>query len=211
MPEGFVQTQNPQTLRPELEEPPARIRRLPVDDRGYPVPWFVAWVGGKPEFRAMDPKKFVLAVREHRCWVCGHVLGVYLVFVVGPMCGINRTTSEPPSHLECAQWSVRNCPFMSRPQMVRREDELTRSCEANVAGDMIKRNPGVTLLWVCNDYGVFDDGQGRPLLRMARAEVLESVESGLPILRQAAEKDGNGALRHLQQLTDAFAALYPAA
>jgi hypothetical protein len=202
------------------------MRRLPVDDRGYPVPWFLAWVGGKPEFRAMDPKKFVLAVRERRCWVCGHPLGVYLVFVVGPMCGINRTTSEPPSHLQCAQWSVRNCPFMSRPQMVRREDELTRSCEANVAGDMIKRNPGVTLLWVCNDYGVFDDGQGRPLLRMGpalrvewwregrtatRAEVLESVESGLPILRQAAEKDGNGALSHLQQLTDAFAALYPAA
>jgi len=213
-------------LRPELEALPPRIRRLPVDDRGYPVPWFVAWLRGKPEFRAMDPKKFVLAVRERRCWVCGQALGVYLVFVVGPMCGINRTTAEPPSHLECAQWSVRNCPFMSRPQMVRREDELTRSCEGNVAGEMIKRNPGVTLLWICNDYSVFGDRQGRPLLRMGdavrvewwregrhatRAEVLESVDTGLPALRGMAEQEGNGALNELEQKKGALEALYPAA
>jgi hypothetical protein len=34
-------------------------------------------------------------------------------FVVGPMCGINRNSAEPPSHKECAQWSARNCPFLS--------------------------------------------------------------------------------------------------
>jgi hypothetical protein len=49
---------------------PARMRDLPLDERGYPVPWFVAWVDGKPEFRAMDRHKFVTAIREKRCWVC---------------------------------------------------------------------------------------------------------------------------------------------
>jgi hypothetical protein len=66
------------------------------------VPWFVAWFDGKPEFRAMDGLKWIRAVREHLCWVCGGRLGVWQTFVLGPMCGINRTTVEPPCHLECA-------------------------------------------------------------------------------------------------------------
>ena len=41
-------------LRAELEALPARLHFLPVDERGYPVPWFVAWRDGKPEFRAME-------------------------------------------------------------------------------------------------------------------------------------------------------------
>jgi hypothetical protein len=49
---------------------------LPVDERGFPVPWFVAWFDGKPEFRAMDGLKWIRAVREHLCWVCGGRLGV---------------------------------------------------------------------------------------------------------------------------------------
>ena len=61
-------------------------------------------------------------MREKRCWVCGDPLGVHLTFPIGPMCALNRTISEPPSHHECASWSARNCPFLSRPHMVRRED-----------------------------------------------------------------------------------------
>jgi len=31
---------------------------LPIDpDRGYPVPWFVAWVNGKPDFRVIGVGK----------------------------------------------------------------------------------------------------------------------------------------------------------
>jgi hypothetical protein len=97
------------------------MRHLPIDERGYPVPWFVAWLpDGKPEFRAMDRTKWFRAIREKLCWVCGGKLGVNVCFVAGPMCGINRTSSEPPSHLECARYSSRNCPFLNNPRMVRR-------------------------------------------------------------------------------------------
>ena len=108
-----------------METLPARMRGLPVDERGYVVPWFVDWLDGKPEFRAMDRSKFVRAIRERLCWVCGEKLGVYLTFVAGPMCGINRTSGEPPCHADCALWSALNCPFLSNPRMVRREDDLT--------------------------------------------------------------------------------------
>src|SRR5436190_5515495 len=138
---------------------PERMRDLPVDGRGYPVPWFVDWLNGKPEFRAMDPAKWVRAIKEKCCWVCGKRLGVNLAFTIGPMCGVNRTTSEPPSHLECARWSARNCPFLNNPRMVRRQDELVNDEQAreNVAGCPIMRNPGVVLLWITRQYEIFPD------------------------------------------------------
>jgi hypothetical protein len=221
-------------LRPELEALPERMKDLPVDARGYLVPWFVAWIdgpdGGKvPEFRAMDGGKFVRAIREKLCWVCGQRLGSYLCFVIGPMCGINRVSSEPPSHLECAQWSARNCPFLSRPQMVRRDSgpganpELLDQAKQNVAGIMIERNPGVTLLWVCRDYRVEPDGKGGHVLRVGepervewwalgrpatRAEVEQSVESGLPIILDVA-KQQRGGVEEVCRAHKELESLYP--
>ena len=86
---------------------PANMRGLPLDpERGFPVPWFVPWLDGKPEFRAMDPKKILEAVAKRKCWVCGQHLAQHgMTFVIGPMCLVNRVSSEPPSHLECAQYS----------------------------------------------------------------------------------------------------------
>ena len=36
-----------------------RMRRLPVSPRGFPVPWFVAWLGGVPDFRCIGLGKLV--------------------------------------------------------------------------------------------------------------------------------------------------------
>src|SRR2546426_12752289 len=69
------------TLFRSLETLPPRLRKLRVDARGYPVPWFVAWIDGPdgpetvPEFRAMDGRKFRAAVKQRLCWVCGEPLG----------------------------------------------------------------------------------------------------------------------------------------
>jgi hypothetical protein len=207
-----------------LEPMPPRIARLPLDERGYPVPWFVAWTDeGKPEFRAMDLEKFVRAIKEKRCWVCGDVMGVHVVFVAGPMCGINRTSSEPPCHLECARWSARNCPFLSNPNMVRREDEVINnaSLREQAAGCAIARNPGVAMLWITRSFEIFKDHKGGYLLTMGeptsvewyakgraatRAEVMESIATGLPSLEAIArtEKGGIEALRQYQQRFDKY-------
>lgn len=221
-----------QAVRPELEGLPRRMADLPVDDRGYPVPWFVAWHEGKPEFRAMDPQKFVRAIKQKLCWVCGERLGTTMAFVAGPMCGINRTSSEPPSHLECAQWSARNCPFLSNPRMVRREDEEINnaSLRENAAGMAITRNPGVAMLWITRAYEVFDSGEvkgnsnrgyliqmgepervewfaeGRPA---TREEVVRSVESGLPNLEAMARTE-TGGLAALERYVERFQKYLPA-
>jgi hypothetical protein len=209
----------------KLETLPVRMQHLPVDERGYPVPWFVDWVDGKPEFRAMDPKKLVAAINKKLCWVCGERLGINVCFVAGPMCGINRTSSEPPSHLDCARWSAINCPFLSNPRMVRREDEVINNanlCE-NSAGIALSRNPGVAMLWITRQFEVFDDGEGKPLLQMGepesvewyacgrtatRQEVMESVESGLPNL-YAIARSQKGGLEALEKYLTRFLAWVP--
>src|SRR5262245_10451969 len=187
-------------IRSDLETLPLRMRSLPVDARGYPVPWFVAWVDGVPDHRVTDPAKFVDAIKHRRCWVCGEALGRWLAFPIGPMCAITRTTSEPPAHRECAEWSIRNCPFLSQPRAVRRDDGLPADHEAP-GGIALMRNPGVTCLWVTRAYEVFNDGRGKPLITVGqpesvtwwregraatRLEVDASIESGLPNLITAA-------------------------
>jgi hypothetical protein len=229
------------TLRPELERPmPRMISTLPVF-RGYPVPWFVDhYPDGTPEFRAMDPAKWRLAVslQEPRCWTCGGPLksrSGYLdtfAFLIGPMCAINRVSAEPPSHVECAEWSARNCPFLSRPQARRREDEFINVEKGKdaVAGHMIPRNPGVSLVWPCARYTIFNDGKGKPLIEVGdliwsptwwaegrpatRAEIVASIDSGLPLLEAttASEADPEAARRELGRRRDwVFERLLPAA
>ena len=217
------------TMKLDLEPLPSRLLKLPIDARGYPVPWFVAWVPGPdgvdvPEFRAMDAQKFVRAVKEKRCWVCGDVLGKWLTFPIGPMCAITRTISEPPSHQECAEWSVRNCPFLSTPNMTRRDRHLPEE-HHDLAGVSILRNPGVALVWVTRDWYIYPDPNGQPLFNIGkpeatmwyshgrdatRDEVMASIESGLPILQEAAATDGDQAVKELEAMTKRALELLPA-
>lgn len=213
-------------IRHDIAAPPKFMQNLPIDKRGYPVPWFVDWINGEPEFRAMDMRKFLKAINQHLCWTCGTTLFGEEVFVIGPMCAVNRISSEPPSHRECAQYSALNCPFLSKPHMTRRTDEQFNAEKKPSAGVMLERNPGVTLLWFsrhhrlqnvkgrpgAGDGVLFQLGrpfrvewykQGRPA---TRAEVLESIESGLPIIREVAQKhDGTeGILLLERQITTAM-------
>jgi ferredoxin len=187
---------------------PPRIAVLPRDERGYPVPFFVAWMeDDRPEFRATSPHNMQIALERNLCWVCGQPRLDSDVFVIGSMCGVNRVSSEPPSHSECARWSVRACPFLRRPKMVRRKGDGMPE-EFTGAGIFIERNPGVTLLWFTRRNGwkkTVHNGQYlfrftcEPLMvewyregrAATRAEILESIDSGMPILRQAAALDGS--------------------
>ena len=214
-------------LRTELEPLPEHMLQLPVH-RGYPVPWFVQWLrddAGEPfpEFRAMSPSRWAQAIKHKLCWVCGQHLGSYLAFVIGPMCGLTRTTSEPPCHLDCALWSARNCPFLSRPEMTRRDIKNDYEDVCQPAGNPIERNPGVTLVWTCRDFEVFSDGKGGPLIHIGnpcaasffargrpatRSEIEESINTGIPLLLAA--EPAPDAAEELQRRVAEFSQLLPA-
>jgi hypothetical protein len=213
-------------FRAELTPLPERMRHLRVFN-GYPVPWFVPWkTDGTPEFRVVTHERRDEALRTRSCWVCGDVLGRYLAFVLGPMCGITRTTSEPPCHRECAHWSVVNCPFLNGREKRRRDDELTKQLDlvGSTPGFMIPRQPNAVLIWVTKSFERFDDGRGNWLLRVgsplqlscwsggkrcATSVVRASIESGFPTLYQAAEAEGPDAVKNLIAMRDRFEAILP--
>jgi hypothetical protein len=206
---------------------PPNMRSMPVDARGFPVPWFVPWVDGDPVFPAQGAGRAERAWARDLCWVCGGKLGRLSAYVIGPMCAVNRTSSEPPCHLECARFSARNCPFLANPRM-RRSIPFCEA-EGSVAGDGIERNPGVTLLWIVktrskgerffagNGY-LFEIGkrhahewyaQGR---QAGRDEVLTSINTGLPLLEEcvAIDPDPIGAAAELERRKVAALELVPA-
>lgn len=212
----------------EVTDMPARIARLPKDRRGYPIPYFVedpAKTGGEPDFRVMNPPHFAKCVRHNYCWICGQPMGANKAFVVGPMCCVNLISSEPPSHRDCAQYAAQVCPFLSIPSAKRREKGLEDANDA--PGLMIKRNPGVTAIWMTKTYEIMRLPNGY-LLQMGepseiefwcrgrkatREEVDEATVTGYPSLLNVAEQEGPEALKDLAKKRAIFDAridaLYP--
>ncbi len=206
---------------------PARMMKLArhqIMGMSAPVPWFVTWFKdgepqgygiGEPDFRVADSRKIPKAVKQKLCWVCGEKLGIHMAFVIGPMCSVNRVSSEPPCHHDCAMFSAQACPFLTRPRMRRNTKAMPEEHE-NPAGEMIERNPGVAAVWITRSYELFDAGNGK-LFKLGeptsvfwftegrearREEVLASIVSGYPILFEMAEQQGPEAIEQLNRQRD---------
>lgn len=198
-----------------FENLPPRIAKLQIEARGFPVPWFVEWIEGKPDFRVVSAQKMAHAVKFECCWICGEKLGKHKAFVIGPMCGVNRTISEPPSHRDCAIWAAQNCPFLSHPHAKRNERGLPED-RKDAAGFGLKRNPGACAVWITRDFSryrahagtegmLFRLGEPEEILWFAegrqatRAEIDRSVDTGLPSLYELAEQQGVEARQYLEK------------
>jgi hypothetical protein len=219
---------------------PARIARLPKDERGYPVPRFVEWMkdgeatlrpppgmkplpGSYPDFRYANADFRSMAFKLGLCWVCGERLGVHRVYVLGPMCVINRVTSEPASHRECAEFAARACPFLVKPRM--RRIPLGADDPAFSAGTLIDRNPGCLALYETPVASAFR-ASGGWLIRVGKpdrvdwwaegrhatlAEIMASIDSGYPLLMDLAVKEGERAVEELEAMRAEAMQLLPAA
>jgi len=200
---------------------PPQMSHLRISPEGYPVPWFVQWVNEEPDFRAFNAEKFRLAYTFDRCWLCGGKLGRYKTFVIGPMCMINKINGEPPSHRDCARYAAIACPFLTQPRMRRNEKDV-EFMHRQTAGIAIGRNPGVAVLWTTYSYKLqrlpngilFELGKpehvefyanGRPA---TRDEVLVSIVTGLPLLREADNHDPE-AMRMIDQRVEEAMRLLP--
>lgn len=203
-------TDSPVRVPPNI---PGRMRQLPRDSAGRPIPFFAAVIDGKHDFRVMDPDRLADAILFKLCFVCGQRLNVTSsTFVVGPMCVVNRVSGEPPNHADCAEWSVKGCPFLNNPGKVRRDAHLPENVVEGARGTMIHRNPGVTALVDARSWYIEQVPNGivhriRAIRRVTwwaegriatRSEVLASVESGLPALQAMADEQGDTAIRALQ-------------
>ncbi len=211
------------THREIVERMPLSMAKRPRDHRGYPVPWFTPWHEGRWDFRYIEPGKAAQAVREERCWTCGERLTLPCAYVIGPMCAVNRTAAEPPSHVECAIYAAKACPFLARPKMERPSGPTEAvNASGSMPGIGIMRNPGVALVWITKSpsydpaTGLFGLGDPERVAWYAHsrkatpAEVMESIDGGLPILRDMAEQDGAEAVAELEAMMARALALVPA-
>jgi hypothetical protein len=189
------------------------------------VPWFVAVIDGKPDFRVTRNGAREEAYRFAKCWICGDKLGAHLAWVVGPMCLVNHTSSEPPSHQDCAEYSAIACPFLVNPQQQRRPYALPSGVQSP-GGVALDRNPGVALVaTTTRDCKAFGDGSGGWLIRFGvvtqakwfahgrvatRDEIIASFTSGIEILRDLARTDGPEAEEELQRQYERALEMVPA-
>jgi hypothetical protein len=183
---------------------PKRVQRLPADRRGFPIPWFVAWRDGEPQFPVIDAAKLRVAWTNEVCWVCGDRLGTVRGWVMGPMSAIEGATPEPPSHYDCARFSVRHCPHLSTPTAKPSTKHGEGAGYATVA-NVSKVRSGVTAIWMTRGRGAAPFAAGGGVLfgldgperlewyaagRPASAlDVREAIAVVLPTLRRAAERE----------------------
>lgn len=184
---------------------PERIKALPVDDRGFPVPYFVAIVDGKPDHRITDPNKLVACVSQGLCWVCGQPLHNDITFIVFPMCAANSITDEPPAHYECNKFSCTYCPHLSNPKAKRNTHHLP--------GELVRSETGIDNtglpvqgIWTpyCNEYQI-EPTSTSLLFRLAtpekvewyyegrlatKEEVLSNFNVRIPVLERQVDEQG---------------------
>jgi hypothetical protein len=139
---------------------PDRMRRRPIDHRGFPVPWFVSLktADGRWDFVHLDPARLDHAYRAGLCTLSGEPLGKFVAFVVGPMGIINRVAAQPPCIPDLGEWAAQVCPFLSRPLAKRPHVDAQET--ALPPGLMVPDNPGGCVVWVVRrqDYVRGRDG-----------------------------------------------------
>ena len=97
------------------------LRKLKIF-AGLPVPITAKWVDDKPDFRQTDVDQMLRCVRFHLCGVCGSKLGFHAFWIGGPLCQQNRFFADAAMHRECAEESMRLCPFLNGKRQAYRGD-----------------------------------------------------------------------------------------
>jgi hypothetical protein len=107
---------------------PPRMKRLPRDRRGYPIPAGVYRDDkGEPHFAINDELLRQRIVARDLCSICGQELNKVRWFVGGPLSAFsaNGLYIDPPMHHECADYSLRVCPYLAAPNYGKRVDLRT--------------------------------------------------------------------------------------
>ncbi len=109
-------------------EVPQRMRKLPRDHRGYPIPAGVLRdEKGRPHFTINDENARQLHLKNDQCPICGDKLLRGRWSVGGPAAAFmeNGVYIDPPMHFECFRYAVQVCPYLAAPHYGKRLDDAT--------------------------------------------------------------------------------------
>ena len=104
-------------------EVPKLMAKLPLDSRGFPIPYFVPIVNGKPDFRFQDAAKKQACRKWSKCSICGNKLhDRSFWFICGPMGLLNSIGSDEAMHEDCARFAIQHCPHLQYEKADRRTE-----------------------------------------------------------------------------------------
>lgn len=160
-------------------------RTVPVPDRmaglprhpasGFVVPFFAAVIGGVPDLKILDERKQLLCLRDKLCAICGQRLGYWVSFITGPEGVKNRTVHDTGMHRECAEYSLRVCPYLARPG-ARRAARHAAGTEPVVGAT--DENPGRVARYETRAWRPYSPDGRSVLLRLAPATAIEWWRDG---------------------------------
>lgn len=134
-------------------EIPKELAHLKIDSRGYPIPYFVSEINGKPEFRFIRPERIEMIIERKVCHICGKKLSDdFVYFISGPMGLQNKISTDAAMHRVCAEFSLFACPhlFLQKSER-RRGDELAKTAVDHHRG-IIPDKPDTMFLVKCDKW-----------------------------------------------------------
>jgi hypothetical protein len=165
---------------------PPRMRTLPRDADGQPIPYLLTQVATKFESSLGADLVLTALCARKQCWLCGQQLGRYAAFVSDPLTSVTKISRTPPAHHDCAKYAA-------------------------IAGLMQPKDLKVSLVWVTRAYQLQSTANGQIFVlgeaeqtfwfsdgRCAtREEVRLAMEEKLPDLYAIAKRGGDAALSGL--------------
>ena len=128
------------------------MKELPLDERGYPIPYFVPIINGKPEFRYQDGKKRASCISRNLCAICGKKLyDKSYWFICGPLGFANRVHSDSAMHEDCARYSINVCPHLVYAK-AQRKSEVYDNSNPN----MLRYHPDTLFLVKADKFSPMD-------------------------------------------------------
>ena len=96
---------------------PDLMQRLPLDERGLPVPYVVFIdAQGRPRFQLNDSLKIETALHQQRCGICGQPMMAQQQWLVGgPASAFHPRGAYlgTPTHYECLHYALQMCPHLT--------------------------------------------------------------------------------------------------
>lgn len=181
-------------LREGLPPLPDKIAQLPVASNGYPIPYFVKYFDGKPDFRVVDTAKFSICILRSVCWICGQTLGRHKAYSGGPLSAMNRCVAEPGAHRDCAMFAATACPHMTHPKAKYREAGLPQG--TRIHSDLVSKTSGVNMVWV-TDHARVIPNHGDLIISLGEPNELHWFTEGRKATRQEVEAGIDRALDNM--------------
>ncbi|QIG76147.1 putative clamp loader subunit DNA polymerase accessory protein [Rhizobium phage RHph_I4] len=107
---------------------PDRMKHLPLDRRGYPIPANVFRdKNGDPHFTINDETTRQRLIARDACPICGNGLLRGRWFVGGPGSAFHDHGNyiDTAMHYECLEYALKVCPYLAAPSYAKRIDDKT--------------------------------------------------------------------------------------